>query len=249
MAEASLDDFFAKKDKSKKKSKAKIIPAVGDVLEKTDESKPKKERKKRDKEKSQTSSNTSQGSTRKVEDDEEWIDFQDETEKDYSGLRIQNLQITKEEEDEREEAEEMEEGEDGEPKDRQGAASGPWAVSSSGQPQVAPGTAPMLGGGAQPEPAPQPPKPKEEAPVKTTGKYVPPGARSSGGGGSSSASSAQAIRRKKEAPNIKSEVDFPTLGGGRNDGFQDAQEANYEHPGSKRGMQLSLENKFAALQD
>lgn len=28
-------------------------------------------------------------------DDEEWVDFEAETETDYSGLRIQNLQISK----------------------------------------------------------------------------------------------------------------------------------------------------------
>ena len=47
MADSSLDDFFAKKDKSKKKSKSKMTPA--DVLAKADEG-PKKEKKKKDKE-------------------------------------------------------------------------------------------------------------------------------------------------------------------------------------------------------
>jgi hypothetical protein len=47
MAESSLDDFFAKKDKSKKKSKAKMTPT--DVLAKGDEG-PKKVKKKKDKE-------------------------------------------------------------------------------------------------------------------------------------------------------------------------------------------------------
>ena len=47
MADSSLDDFFAKKDKSKKKSKSKMTPT--DVLAKADEG-PKKEKKKKDKE-------------------------------------------------------------------------------------------------------------------------------------------------------------------------------------------------------
>ena len=43
MADDSLDDFFAKKDKSKKKGKAKVTP--GDILAKQEE-KPKKKTKK-----------------------------------------------------------------------------------------------------------------------------------------------------------------------------------------------------------
>lgn len=55
MDEASLDDFFAKKDKSKKKSKSsKITP--DDILSKGDELS-KKEKKKKEKEKSQSSTN------------------------------------------------------------------------------------------------------------------------------------------------------------------------------------------------
>ena len=58
MEEASLDDFFAKKDKSKKKSKSSKVVA-SDILEKTDEPvKLKKEKKKKVKEKTQTSTNT-----------------------------------------------------------------------------------------------------------------------------------------------------------------------------------------------
>ena len=59
MADASLDDFFAKKDKSKKKSKSsKLTP--GDILAKTDETK--KEKKKKEKEKILTATNTTNNS-------------------------------------------------------------------------------------------------------------------------------------------------------------------------------------------
>lgn len=61
MEDASLDDFFAKKDKSKKKSKSSKL-ASGDILEKTDEP-VKKEKKKKVKEKSQTSTNNDNDST------------------------------------------------------------------------------------------------------------------------------------------------------------------------------------------
>ena len=47
MADSSLDDFFAKKDKSKKKSKSKTSPT--DALSKADEGS-KREKKKKDKE-------------------------------------------------------------------------------------------------------------------------------------------------------------------------------------------------------
>lgn len=59
MADASLDDFFAKKDKSKKKSKSsKMTPS--DIIAKTDEP-TKKKKTKKDKEKTQTSSTISSG--------------------------------------------------------------------------------------------------------------------------------------------------------------------------------------------
>lgn len=47
MADSSLDDFFAKKDKSKKKSKSKMTPV--DALANPEEG-PKKVKKKKDKE-------------------------------------------------------------------------------------------------------------------------------------------------------------------------------------------------------
>ena len=51
---------------------------------------------------------------------------------------------------------------------------------------------------------------KVEEPVsKPTGKYVPPGARHAA---ATPRSSMQARGRKKTAPNIQSEEDFPTLG-------------------------------------
>ena len=57
MADSSLDDFFAKKDKSKKKSKSsKLTP--DDILSKTDELVKKEKKSKKDKSKSQTSKTT-----------------------------------------------------------------------------------------------------------------------------------------------------------------------------------------------
>ena len=65
--------------------------------------------------------------------------------------------------------------------------------------------------------APAPVAPVEESPAgpKVPGKYVPPSQRN---GGTPASSGTPGMfphsRRKKEAPNVNSEVDFPTLGGG-----------------------------------
>ena len=67
---------------------------------------------------------------------------------------------------------------------------------------------------------PEPPKPVEEPAQKPTGKYVPPSMRRGMDGGSAPSSLVGSVygnarsRFKKTAPNLTSEDDFPTLGGG-----------------------------------
>ncbi|KAK7881485.1 hypothetical protein WMY93_029894 [Mugilogobius chulae] len=84
--EKSLDDFFAKRDKKKKKEKGKgKEPAAAPttvVLKKT----------KKEKEKSAKNDNQD---TQIEKEDEEWKEFE-QKEVDYSGLRLQALQITDE---------------------------------------------------------------------------------------------------------------------------------------------------------
>lgn len=68
MAESSLDDFFAKKDKSKKKNKSKITP--GDILSQQEKelgSKKEKRKKKKEGETSQPSGSGAEGQTKKLE--------------------------------------------------------------------------------------------------------------------------------------------------------------------------------------
>lgn len=67
MAESSLDDFFAKKDKSKKKSKSKITP--GDILSQQEKELGSKKKKKKNKENESTQSSSSgaEGAPKKVE--------------------------------------------------------------------------------------------------------------------------------------------------------------------------------------
>jgi hypothetical protein len=65
---------------------------------------------------------------------------------------------------------------------------------------------------------PQPEETPKEESKPTTGKYIPPsqrGAAAAGGGGATPGPTIPAhLRRKKAAPNLRSEEDFPTLGGG-----------------------------------
>ncbi|XP_033733180.1 protein CDV3 homolog [Pecten maximus] len=259
MADTSLDDFFAKKDKGKKKSKSKTTPS--DILSKHDNfvsgddtTKVKKKKKEKDKQNAATSNSDSgnTGTAYPRKEDEEWVDFVDESEKDYSGLRIQNLQIShKEGEDLEEDDKDNDKDDDGESGERRDL-SGPWNVSQSSRPRV------EVVPEAPPKPAEEPSK--EEAPKAPT-KYVPPGARGSQASGESGMGSRAAMmRRKKGAPNLKSEDDFPTLGGGAPEvaSWGPTGSGNFERvqgggkqmdDPSKVNMQLSLGNKYAALQD
>lgn len=147
VAEKSLDDFFAKRDKKKKKEKGKgketVTGPTPVVL------------KKKMKEKEKSTKNENQDA--QIERDDEWKDFE-QKEVDYSGLRLQALQIS----DEAEEVEYEEEvGEDGEIILVSGdKISGPW--NKSGAPPTTPAA------------------PVEEVEVpesKPSGVYRPPGAR------------------------------------------------------------------------
>nr|XP_046227405.1 protein CDV3 homolog isoform X2 [Scatophagus argus] len=146
--EKSLDDFFAKRDKKKKKEKGKgkesAAGPTAAVMKKT----------KREKEKSAKNENPDA----QIEKDEEWKEFE-QKEVDYSGLRLQALQISDEKEEEEYEKEEV--GEDGEIIPVSGdKVSGPWNKS-----------------GAPPAPAAAPVEEAEVPESKPAGVYRPPGAR------------------------------------------------------------------------
>ncbi|KAF7665128.1 hypothetical protein LDENG_00153430 [Lucifuga dentata] len=148
ITEKSLDDFFAKRDKKKKKEKGKVKESTA-----TPTSAPVKKTKK---EKEKSAKNENQDAQIEKED-EEWKEFE-QKEVDYSGLRLQALQISDEKEEEEYEKEEV--GEDGEIILVSGdKVSGPWNKSSSA-------------------PAPAAPVEEEEVPeAKPAGVYRPPGAR------------------------------------------------------------------------
>lgn len=147
-AEKSLDDFFAKRDKKKKKEKGKGGKETATASAPASVKKMKKEKEK-------STKNENQDPLTEKED-EEWKEFE-QKEVDYSGLRLQALQISDEKEEEEYEKEEV--GEDGEIILVSGdKVSGPWNKSG----------------------APPPPAPVEEKEVpesKPAGVYRPPGAR------------------------------------------------------------------------
>lgn len=170
--EKSLDDFFAKRDKKKKKEKGKgkdtAAGPTSAVMKKT----------KKEKEKSAKNENQDT----QIEKDEEWKDFE-QKEVDYSGLRLQALQISDEKEEEEYEKEEV--GEDGEIILVSGdKMSGPWNKS-----------------GAAPAPAAATVQEVEEPESKPPGVYRPPGARLS-----------NARRAPTQGPpEIFSDAQFPSL--------------------------------------
>ncbi|XP_071381930.1 protein CDV3 homolog isoform X2 [Centroberyx affinis] len=147
VTEKSLDDFFAKRDKKKKKEKGKTKESAAGPTSAA--------MKKNKKEKEKSAKNENQDA--QIEKDEEWKEFE-QKEVDYSGLRLQALQISDEREEEEYEKEEV--GEDGEIILVSGdKVSGPWNKSGAA-------------------PAPPPPVEEEEVPeAKPSGVYRPPGAR------------------------------------------------------------------------
>lgn len=161
VGEKSLDDFFAKRDKKKKKDKGKAkdgragdsragdcgdsgTPGAAAAAVK----KPKK-----DKEKPPRDPDAPP-----EKEDEEWKEMEEQKEVDYSGLRLQSLQFSEEREDEESDKEMV--GEDGEIILNSGSdkTTGPWSKTGA--------------------PPPAAPVEEEEEPEKPTGGvYRPPGAR------------------------------------------------------------------------
>ncbi|XP_020350282.1 protein CDV3 homolog [Oncorhynchus kisutch] len=223
--EKSLDDFFAKRDKKKKKEKGgkgKEAP-VGPtpiVLKKN----------KKEKEKSGTKNENQDAQPEK--EDEEWKEFEAK-EVDYSGLRLQALQIS----DEKEEEEYEEEvGEDGEIILVSGdKMSGPW--NKSGAPPPAPASVEV-----------------EEVPEsKPSGVYRPPGARLT----------TTKRGPNQGPPEIFSDTQFPSLGAGskhvetRRDREMEKtfEVVKHKNRGREEGgsgaslQQLELGNQYAILGD
>jgi len=202
---ADIDDFFKKKDK-KKKGEKKFAKANTDVLAKNLEQMAVKEEKAMEKEMSEMN-NDSPNTPLNQQDDDEWDDYR-ENKKDYTGLKIENLTA---EQPKEEEEEETEVNEDGEVvlKARKDE-SGPWN---------------KLGGeggshqnSVEEREREEPKQERESVELLAQsnvvgGSYVPPHMR----GGAAAASPVVAARptprgRVMKAPDISSEVYFPSLG-------------------------------------
>ncbi|KAM6422535.1 protein CDV3 homolog isoform 2-T2 [Rhynochetos jubatus] len=186
--ERSLDDFFAKRDKKKRKEKssrgaaaasgasnaasnaAGAAAAAGGTRPADGGGSG-----------SAASNAGSAKTTTKEEDD--WKEFEQKEEIDYSGLRVQSMQISEKEDDESEKREEPGDNweETGGAVDR---SSGPWNKS-------APAPAPVV----------EPIVTETPEPVQTGGVYRPPGAREGG----------RPRRAQQGPPEIYSDTQFPSL--------------------------------------
>lgn len=250
-----LDDFFAKKDKKGKSKKNKFTTAefLEEGAQPPKSEKPKK--KKKPKEKSDNSK-TAGGVVKPGEEEEEWLEVDCE-EVNYTGLKIKTLQIVDEAEQERENQEQAED-EDGESPGSKNTQQGPWSGVVQPPAESAPGA-------SDPSDEPSVPSEAKVEPAKAPTKYIPPSVRKAM---AESANNPSPLRRgqPRVAPDIQSQMHFPTLGQTSNtvDRRQD-KELERENPkgrfemvksgnrqledSSKHGLKLEIENKFDLLQD
>nr|XP_037278644.1 protein CDV3 homolog [Rhipicephalus microplus] len=256
MADSSLDQFFAKKDKNKKKTKGKVtseqiakkMADSGESAEKTV---------KKDKEKQEnTSGKLSVTIPSLAQGEDEWNDFEEEKEVDYSGLRIQALTIAEKEKEEEAAREQLDE--DGEDCQQAGdQQSGPWKVQQQQQQQQAaaaeqPSTPP-------PEPEPQAPPPKTEPePKETRGAYRPPHLRSGAAAAARTLPHRGPVDLCAKITTSPAKSSFPTLGAAIDTKAPRREYADHSFTSVKHGLrnredpsqhhlQLDLENKYSAL--
>uniref|UniRef100_T1JG35 Protein CDV3 homolog n=1 Tax=Strigamia maritima TaxID=126957 RepID=T1JG35_STRMM len=246
MADSSLDDFFAKKDKSKKsKKKFTTSDQIARELEETGK-KYVEVAVKAEKEKPPITPSIPFSSAQDLEEeDAEWRDFEVEKEKDYSGLKIQNMQIADSREDDYE-REKITDNEDGEPQRIRDYTSGPWnkaMATSTNQPQ-------------EPQAPSPPPVEVETKDEPKSNVYRPPHARNP----------QAAVKTKlsnKSAPEITSDFHFPSLSAAADNtkatkkgdktldsekGFESVKRGvRTTEDFTNKGPKLDLGNKYTAL--
>jgi len=253
---ADLDDFFAKKDKKKKGTK-KFSKANTEVIAKNLEETAIKEQRQQDKELNMGEDKNPENHNE--QDDDEWDDYR-ENKKDYTGLKIENLVI---EEPSKVEEEATEINEDGEIVKVKKDESGPWNKKDEQN----------KGSNENEQPEAEVKQVNNiivEQPNVVGGSYVPPHMR--GGGGVSVTERnveprRTVARRTKVAPDINSEVYFPSLSSAAEDSapkgawgkklvkdegaFEEVKgegKSQVQHRGND-GPKLTLGNKFDALRD
>lgn len=256
---ADLDDFFAKKDKKKKGTK-KFSKANTDVIAKKLIETEKKELKEQEKELGTQLSEEKVATTNNSHEDEEWDDYR-ENKKDYTGLKIETLNIENKEEEEEEE-EDTEINEDGEVVSKKKDESGPWNKAGATNPSE-----PQQEVVREPEPSIQ-------TPNVVGGSYVPPHMRGAAAQPPPERR-AQPRGRNRNAPDITNELYFPSLssaaedsgpkgawgkpggvagrsqdyGGGYEEVTGSTGGGKASHSRNTEAPRLQLDNKFAALRD
>uniref|UniRef100_A0A8C2SV95 CDV3 homolog n=1 Tax=Coturnix japonica TaxID=93934 RepID=A0A8C2SV95_COTJA len=187
--ERSLDDFFAKRDKKKRKEKSgrsataasTASSASSAASNATGAASAAGGPRPTDGGASGAAGSVSGSAKSKEEDD--WKEFEQKEEIDYSGLRVQSMQISEKEDDESEKREE--------PSDNWEETSGAVDRSSGPWNKSAPAPAPVVETIVT-----EPPEP-----VQTGGVYRPPGAREGG----------RPRRAQQGPPEIYSDTQFPSL--------------------------------------
>jgi len=257
---ADLDDFFAKKDKKKKGGPKKFSKANTDVIAKNLEESAKKEQKAQDKEVSELGNENNPNTPLNQQDDDEWDDYR-ENKKDYTGLKIENLTVEEPAKEEEEETEII----DGEVVKVKRSEDGPWN---------------KLGDSQEGEGGKEQESRADENVVTATvgqgmsnvagGKYVPPSMRNAAGGAGGGTGREElrktAPRRMRAAPDISSEVYFPSLSSAAEDtapkgawgrklvkeegAFEEVRQSSQgQQQRNAEAPKLTLGNKFDALRD
>lgn len=258
---ADLDDFFAKKDK-KKKTKKGFSKANTEVLAKNLEENERKEQQAEEKANDVIGRIIEPDETAK-NDIDEWKEYEDRK-LDYTTLKIDTLKV---DEDPNPDDEGDDVNEDGE-KVKRSKEGGPWSklvasdsADKSNDVEEKSVPAPVVEKEDPPEPAPA-----------TKSSYVPPHLRNASSASANAAASsggpagARAFGRKqKHAPDISSEVYFPSLsaamgtddpnrGQGQENtrGFEEVKSGGSQSSYNSRASEapkLALDNKFAALRE
>lgn len=249
MADNNLDDFFAKKDKKKKGGK-KFAKANTDVVAKNLIETEKKELK--EMEKSEKVIGTQLSGDKSVtpqssHEDEEWEEYR-ENKKNLTGLKIEALTI--QEPVPEPEEEETEINEDGEVVKVKKDGSGPWNKSG----------APTNETQRHQEHIKEMQKldTSIQSPNVVQGSYVPPHLRGGAAAAAEQPKQVRKIRGKVAAPDIKSELNFPSLSSAiedknfsfdDGDKFQEVRDRGGQNHQAKivQDNRISLGNRFAGL--
>ncbi|XP_039383683.1 protein CDV3 homolog isoform X4 [Mauremys reevesii] len=179
--ERSLDDFFAKRDKKKRREKgSRGTAAAAASSASSASSAPGGARPAEGG--SGAAASTASSARAVVKEEDEWKEFEQKEEIDYSGLRVHSMQISEKEDDEGEKREEL-----GDNWEEVGGgverASGPWNKTAPVQAPVAETI------------VTEPPEP-----VQSSGVYRPPGARET-----------RTRKAPQGPPEIYSDTQFPSL--------------------------------------